>query len=199
MLAVISQANIWDNVYSQAKATTPILLDESLSIDFSIREYSSNVNIDFNSHLQLLTATVYFDLLLIRLEVLKAEIDLKALVLTVRRQGKSGCERFKPAFLASVEVETPQINKERMFLLNLFFKFIGLATRNERSLNKYKFEPFLLGRDSKQFQNYTKGITDQLDATTKEKMEDIDFDVDLQLYVYVDSKTGRLNRITMGE
>ena len=86
---MLSQCNVWDNIYSQAQASTPILLSDSMTMDFSVKEYNSNGNIDFNSNLQTITLTLYFDLLLVRVELFKAQLDMQTLIVTIKGQGKS--------------------------------------------------------------------------------------------------------------
>ena len=60
-----------------------------MTMDFSVKEYNSNGNIDFNSNLQTITLTLYFDLLLVRVELFKAQLDMQTLIVTIKGQGKS--------------------------------------------------------------------------------------------------------------
>ncbi len=53
---------------------------------------------------------------------------MQTLIITIKGQGKT-CERIKPAFLAKAEKANPQISKERLFLINLFFKFEGVSVK----------------------------------------------------------------------
>ena len=70
VMFTLSIGNVWDNIYSQSMADTPIILSESINFDFHIKEYNLMVNIDFNANLQILTGSIYYDLLLIKMEVL---------------------------------------------------------------------------------------------------------------------------------
>jgi hypothetical protein len=74
--------NLWDNVYSQTLADTPMIVSESLNFDFKIKQYSIVVNVDFNSDLQLLTVKAYYDLIMIKIEMMTAQLDLHKLILT---------------------------------------------------------------------------------------------------------------------
>jgi hypothetical protein len=42
--------NLWDNIYSQTSADTPIILSESLNFEFAVRENLS-ARMDFNAEL----------------------------------------------------------------------------------------------------------------------------------------------------
>jgi hypothetical protein len=48
IIFVISKANIWDNILSEMKATSPIIPTNSFNFDFDIPQYGSQGNIDFN-------------------------------------------------------------------------------------------------------------------------------------------------------
>ena len=43
--------NIWDNIYSQTYASSPIILEQSLNLDFQIPQYSLTGNFDYNQEL----------------------------------------------------------------------------------------------------------------------------------------------------
>lgn len=48
VLIVCCQCNLWDNIYSQALADTPIILSESLNFQFKVQD-NLNVRLDFNA------------------------------------------------------------------------------------------------------------------------------------------------------
>lgn len=160
-ILALSLCNIWDNVYSQAKASMPIVFQQALNIEFNIRDYSSKVNLDFNPKLQIITLATYFDLLLAKMEIFRAQLDLHEFVLTFKRQGK-GCQRFRLAMLEKVEVGSANLNKQRIILLNLFFKFLGESRRSGQAFNRFLFDPFIFGKNTSQFQNFTSSFNKQL-------------------------------------
>lgn len=67
VLFVGISCNIWDNVYSQTYSGSPIILKESLNLDFTVPQYSLLGNFDYNSQLAMATVTLYFDLMLTKL------------------------------------------------------------------------------------------------------------------------------------
>ena len=95
LLLIGAHCNIWDNIYSQTYASSPIILEDSLSLDFKIPQYSLTGTIDYNSELALTTVTIFFDALLTQLEVFKAELDLKTITFSVVQAGKSGCQKYQ--------------------------------------------------------------------------------------------------------
>lgn len=66
-LTTLSLTNIWDNIYSQSYSDSPIILEDSLSLDFKIQQYQLDASFDYNADLQLLTLTTYFDMYLVKL------------------------------------------------------------------------------------------------------------------------------------
>jgi hypothetical protein len=44
----VSHCNIWDNIYSQTQADTPIILSESLDFEFKLRD-NLEARLDFNA------------------------------------------------------------------------------------------------------------------------------------------------------
>ena len=104
LLAAIAKSNIWDNIYSQSYADSPIILEESLSLDFKIKQYQLDAALDYNADLQLLTLVTYFDMYLVRLGVLKLQLDLSSLTLTAIQAGRNGCQRFKLAALSDAKL-----------------------------------------------------------------------------------------------
>jgi len=95
LLLIGAHCNIWDNIYSQTYASSPIILEDSLSLDFKIPQYSLTGTFDYNSELALTTVTIFFDALLTQLEVFKAELDLKTITFSVVQAGKSGCQKYQ--------------------------------------------------------------------------------------------------------
>ena len=95
LLVFVGECNVWDNVYSQTNARTPIVLEESINLDFTVPQYNLKGNIDFNQELSFLTLSLYFDLGIMKIEVLKAQLDLKTLTLATVQTGKTGCQRYQ--------------------------------------------------------------------------------------------------------
>lgn len=169
-ILLLVQANIWDNVYSQAKASMPIVLEQALNVDLNIKQYSSKVNLDFNPKLQIITLATYFDLLLVRMEVFKAELDLHELVLTLKRQGR-GCERFKLAMFDKMQLGSANMNKQRIILVNLFFKFLGESQRGGEAFNKFQLDPFVFGKNTTQFSNFTSSLNQQFSNQVQQSIK----------------------------
>lgn len=47
-ILALTQCNIWDNVFSQTLADSPIIISESLNVDFEVAD-KFTVKIDFNA------------------------------------------------------------------------------------------------------------------------------------------------------
>jgi hypothetical protein len=85
-------------------------------------------------------------------DLLRAQLDLGTLVLTVNRVNSKECERYNIAAFKGVSMQERKISKERLYLINIFFKFIGKtqSTPLKKTVyNIYKLEPFLLSAPSK--------------------------------------------------
>lgn len=191
--------NVWDNIYSQTYANSPILIQQSISLNFKIKEYSLDGNFDFNSDLQLMTVTTYFDMLMIKMQILKVQLDMKTLILSAVQAGKNGCQRFKLAALSAGEYGVAQVSKDRLFLLNVLFKFVGTDQNHGKKLDKYKFQPFLFSSPEQQLEKIKVEIEKNMEDQGKDEIDDVDVNLDFLLYVSVDSVTGRVERITEGK
>lgn len=69
-------------------------------------------------------------------------MDLSNLVVSVMRVDGQQCERYNLAPLQNRSIAQASINKERMFLVNLFFKFVGKSEKGlfeKQILDIYKF------------------------------------------------------------
>jgi hypothetical protein len=82
---------------------------------------------------------------LMRMELLRAQLDLQTLVVSVERLNSKNCERFNIAGIKN-GLEQRKVSKERLFLINLLFKFVGKTQPSPKrtTYNIYKLEPFLL-------------------------------------------------------
>ena len=158
LLAVmtLTQCNIWDNVFSQTLADSPIIISESLNVDFDVAD-KFVVKVDFNAELQVLTGFVYIRTIgnMLNIELLQAQLDLSNLVVSVMRVPGQECERYNLAPLQNRSIAAQaSINKERMFLVNLFFKFVGKSEKGffeKQILDIYKFEPLLFQAPTERF------------------------------------------------
>ena len=106
---------------------------------------------DFNSDLETVTLFIYANVLF-RVDLLRAQLDLSTLVLTINRLNSKDCERYNIAALKEVSIQERKISKERLYLINIFFKFIRKTepyALKRTSYNIYKLEPFLLSAPSK--------------------------------------------------
>jgi hypothetical protein len=120
--------NIWDNIYSQTYASSPIILEQSLNLDFQIPQYSLTGNFDYNQELALTTVTIYFNAIVTEIEVFRAELDLNTITLSTVQAGKTGCQKYQLEALSNVQARPTKINSSVMFLINLFFKYVGKSS-----------------------------------------------------------------------
>jgi hypothetical protein len=62
---------------------------------------------------------------MVKMELLRAQLDLGTMVVTIMRINSKECERYNIAAIKGVALEQRKVSKERLFLVNIFFKFIG--------------------------------------------------------------------------
>jgi hypothetical protein len=134
------------------------------------------------------------------MELMKAQLDLSTLVLTVTRANSKSCERYNIAAIKSVGIEQRKVSKERLFLVNILFKYVGKAKstlQKPSGNNIYKLEPFLLTTPS------SSARLKELSEEMKESLpNEVDFDPeykpDIHLYLHVNSASGSLEAIYSG-
>lgn len=142
---------------------------------------------DFNSELQLLTVKAYYDLIMIKIEMMTAQLDLHKLILTEKMAGTNDCSRMQLASLKNVDYKEPKLSKEKLFLLNILFKFVGRtdAGLGKKSQNIYKFEPFLLGKTNSRLEEIKEKVKENIDEDIK--IYEDDYDIDFEFFVCVNS------------
>jgi hypothetical protein len=198
-LAVSASCNIWDNMYSQTYAKSPIILENSINLEFRIPQYSLIGNFDFNSQQSLLTVTASFDALITQMEVFKIQLDLATLTATTLGLNSPTCQRFQLEALANNQMNLTAASKSPLFLINLLFKFVGQGNYQGKKMDKYKFEPFLLGSPESQFDKAKEELEKNMEKEMENDLKDIDPNIDFLLYVWVDPLNGKIVRITEGE
>jgi len=70
--------------------------------------------------------------------------------LTIKEITSAKCKRFSYSNLKDVKIQQAELSQDKMFLINLFFKFIGKSQSKDwkkTKFNIYQFSPYLLDLD----------------------------------------------------
>jgi hypothetical protein len=121
-------------------------MSDSINFDFKVTKSEIDVNVDFNAELQTVTITAS-KMVVLKMEIMKIEVDLHHLIISKTDILNQGCNRYQFNTLKNADIDSTKLGKERLFLINLFFKYVG-NTKGFKPLNIYKLEPFIFGKPS---------------------------------------------------
>lgn len=122
-MIIASYCNIWDNIFSETEASSPIILTESLNVKFPMeyQDIDFDITLDFNKELDIITLIAEKNVLIINLEAIRLQIDLKELILTTKSMIKD-CENFKLVLDTTDLGQLRKLNlREKAFLINILF------------------------------------------------------------------------------
>lgn len=98
MLAVLSNCNIWDNIFSETYASSPIIFSESLyfKFPFEYEKFNGDITLDYNNKLKIITVAAQTIFLILPVDAFRMQVDLQEMIIIVSSPLLNGCKKYRP-------------------------------------------------------------------------------------------------------